>query len=155
MFNDGNYYDHLNFINFDTSKATNMSMMFCNALNISLKFDLSSFDTSNVTNMSYMFEGADIYGIKGLKFNTTKVTDMSYMFSKCYKLREALDLSTFSFSHSPKIEGMFMYDRPELEVKCKSTSDINYIKMESAKGTSWNDLYGNEELNTCSVTLIT
>ena len=98
----------------DTSKATNMSLMFSGpghtdyspdkgySYNFSAPvietLNLSNFDTSNVTNMSKMFEGCAKLQILDLtSFDTSKVTEMKSMFY-C-KALDTLKLgSKFSFN---------------------------------------------------------
>ncbi|MCR4818707.1 MAG: DUF285 domain-containing protein, partial [Fretibacterium sp.] len=65
---------------FDTSKVTNMSMMFYACSKLKTLF-LSKLDTSNVTDMKNMFDACG--GLRSLNlstFDTSKVTDMSNMF---------------------------------------------------------------------------
>lgn len=83
----GWYRCALDLSNFDTSKVTDMSNMFCNCQYVT-SLDLSGFDTSNVTNMNRMFRGMThvqtIYASEN--FVTDQVTDSFEMFSNCYNL---------------------------------------------------------------------
>ena len=79
--------------NFDTSKVTNMGLMFFNMSNLTT-LNLSNFDTSKVTNMHYMFSLLyEAYMDKLEKiyvnndFDTTNLTDSSEMFDNRRKLR--------------------------------------------------------------------
>lgn len=68
--------------------------------------DFDDVDTSKVTDMSNMFNQAIC--LKSLKLNidTSKVTDMNRMFYSCGKL-ESVDLSGFDTSNVTLFEGMF------------------------------------------------
>ena len=89
----------------DTSKVTDMSLMFALINNPSEKYninlDLSNWNVSNVTNMSYMFWhfGTNATNLK-LDFSnwdTSKVTDMSYMFNQAaYPKAESIVLKGIS-----------------------------------------------------------
>ncbi len=96
----------LNFVNFNTSKATNMGSMFneCSALNA---LDLSSFDTSNVTDMSSMFYGCmNLTSLDLTNFDTNSVTDMRSMFNVCTALT-SLNISSFVTTNVTTMSGMF------------------------------------------------
>ena len=91
---------------FNTSHVTNMSEMFasCNSLTT---LDLSSFDTSNVTDMTGMFEYCEnLTSLNLSNFSTSKVTDMRYMFYGCSKLT-TLDVSNFDTSKVTDMGSMF------------------------------------------------
>ena len=63
----------------DTSKVTNMSRMFKEA--IAFNQNIGKWDTSKVTNMSRMFEGAAAFNQNIGAWDTSNVTNMSFMFS--------------------------------------------------------------------------
>lgn len=123
---------YVNFSDFDTSQATDMSSMFKNcsalpALNISglntskaVKMDsmfegcsalreltVSGIDTASATNMQAMF--ADCAALKKLDLTgiaTPAVTNMQGMFAGCEKL-ESLDLSGFTMTNVTAMKDMF------------------------------------------------
>lgn len=123
---------YVNFSDFDTSQATDMSSMFKNcsalpALNISglntskaVKMDsmfegcsalreltVSGIDTASATNMQAMF--ADCAALKKLNLTgiaTPAVTNMQGMFAGCEKL-ESLDLSGFDMTSVTATKDMF------------------------------------------------
>lgn len=68
------------FLNMDTSKVTNMEMMWCTSGKGNVKFN---YDTSKVTNMKQMFSSCEFTGLDLTEFDTTSVTDMTNMFSVC------------------------------------------------------------------------
>jgi surface protein len=81
----------------DTSKITDLSMMFCYCESLT-SLDLSNFDTGNITNMSSMFHGCiSLTSLDLSNFKTGKVTNMDYMFHYCENL-QTLDLSSFDTS---------------------------------------------------------
>ena len=70
----------INFIDFDTSKVTDMSKMFMDCEYLQ-NLDLSSFDTSNVEDMSYMFSRcSSLEHLEISNFKTSKVRNMERMF---------------------------------------------------------------------------
>lgn len=79
----------LNFI--DTSKITDMSMLFWNAKCMDFKGDVSKWDTSNVTNMAGLFWGCTRFNGDVSKWNTSKVKTMSEMFCECNKFNQPLN----------------------------------------------------------------
>ena len=123
---------YVNFSDFDTSQATDMSSMFKNcsalpALNISglntskaVKMDsmfegcsalreltVSGIDTASATNMQAMF--ADCAALKKLNLTgiaTPAVTNMQGMFAGCEKL-ESLDLSGLTMTNVTAMKDMF------------------------------------------------
>ena len=102
---------YVNFSNFDTSKATDMSSMFegCTALPA---ISISGLDTSKVTNMESMFKGCSalreltIAVGDGTKVNTVAVENMQSMFEGCSALRE-LDLTGLSTPALTNTQSMF------------------------------------------------
>ena len=78
------YIYSLNLKNADTSKVTNMSMMF-RGLGLE-ELDLSGFDTSKVTNMEGMFAYNSFNTLDLSNFDTSNVTVMTNMFAGCNNL---------------------------------------------------------------------
>ena len=76
-------YGHI--VNWDTSKVTSMSGMFCNANKFNQ--DIGNWDTSNVTNMKRcLVVLKSLINIGG--WNTSKVTNMIWMFENAYDFNE-------------------------------------------------------------------
>ena len=93
--------------NFNTSKVTNMHIMFyfCSSL---ISLDLSNFNTSKAKDMGAMFLNCkSLVSINLSNFNTSNVTDMGSMFSQCSSLT-SLGLSSFTTSNVTNMYGMFM-----------------------------------------------
>lgn len=123
---------YVNFSDFDTSQATDMSSMFKNcsalpALNISglntskaVKMDsmfegcsalreltVSGIDTTSATNMQGMFAGcAALKKLNLAGLTTPAVTNMQGMFAGCEKL-ESLNLSGFTMTNVTAMKDMF------------------------------------------------
>lgn len=90
--------------NLNTSKVTDMTMMFTTCKNLA-SIDVSGFNTSNVKFMNAMFQGcSSLTNLDVAHFNTVKaISYMNDMFSGCSKL-ESLDLSNFTFgSNTDKV----------------------------------------------------
>ena len=104
MFYECSRITNMDFTNFDTKNAINMSYMFygCRVENL----DLSSFDTKNVTNISYMFCLCGITNLDLSSFDTKKVTDMSIMLLECRDL-SSINLSSFDTKNVTNISYMF------------------------------------------------
>ena len=118
---------HINFNNnFNTSKATNMSLMFQEG-KLLTTLDLSSFNTSNVTNMSNMFQRCSSLTTLDLSsFNISKVTYIYIMFWGCTSLMN-LDLSNFNTSNVMNMESMFQ--------DCSTLSKLNISSFNTPKVT--------------------
>lgn len=124
--------------NFDTINTTNMSLMFCDCLELTI-LDLSNFDTNNVTDMYGMFWATAMANpmkietiIFGEKFKTNNVTNMQWMFANCDYLEE-LDLSTFNTSEVTNMYGMF--------VGCKSLETLNLCSFNTSKVTNMSGIF--------------
>ncbi|MBP3619118.1 MAG: BspA family leucine-rich repeat surface protein [Clostridia bacterium] len=109
------------FNNFNTSKVTNMSYMFCycGESASSLNLDLTNFDTSRVTDMSAMFMycgysvAAEAWNVDMSSFKTSNVTNMNAMFSRISittNRNRVIDLSSFDTSKVYNMAGMFSYN---------------------------------------------
>ena len=124
--------------NFNTSKATSMSLMFDRSSSL-VSLDLSNFDTSKVTDMSAMFQMpfGQVSNLKNLdinNFNTSKVTDMSLMFSQCDKIFE-LDVSGFDTSNVTNMCAMFQ--------SCLSLKYLNLSSFNTSKVTDMSFMFRN------------
>ena len=141
----------INFDNFDTSNATNMSYIFkgCRALTT---LDVSNFNTSAVINMCGMFSNCvSLTTLDISNFNTSKVTSMDSMFFFCSALTTlnlnnfvtycvtnmrfmfgncstltALDLSNFDTYNVTKMDDMF-YECRRLEYLDLSSFDMTNV----------------------------
>jgi len=114
------YVSSIDFTEFHTDQATNMSNMFSNCAYYATTppvMDLSGFDTSKVTDMSSMFylfaHDATTPPVLDLThFNTSRVTDMNNMFF-CYAYRAtgpaavSLDLTHFNTAKVTNMSNMF------------------------------------------------
>ena len=106
MFATTNGLTSLDLSNFDTSKVSNMSLMFYRCINLTT-LDLSNFDTSKVSNMKQMFDNCRYLTSLDLSnFDTSKVANMKQMFSTCTNLT-SLDLSSFNTSNLTDMSYMF------------------------------------------------
>ena len=123
---------NLDLSSFDTSSVTNMHSMFgdCSSLT---NLDLSSFDTSNVTNMYGMFDDcSSLTNLDLSSFDTSNVTDMNYMFDDCKSLTN-LDLSSFDTS---KVTSMgHMFDG------CRSLTNLDLSSFDSSNVTNMYSMF--------------
>ena len=127
-----------NFNCIDTSKITDMSLVFGEMLKIHDKdFDVSEWDVSNVTNMEGLFANCvkfncdlskwdvrnveNMYAMfdacrwtfegKGLdKWDVSNVKDMHYMFSRCTNINFN-NIVNWDVSNVENMEGMFLCDK--------------------------------------------
>ncbi len=107
MFMDCQLLTELDVTGFDTSKTTDMSIMFMNCKSLT-HLDVSKFNTSQVTTMQMMFSSCEsLTNLDVSHFDTSNVTNMVYMFMACNSLTE-LDVSHFDTSKCTNIAGMFM-----------------------------------------------
>ena len=121
---------------YDTSKVTNMSIMFedCSGLT---SLDLSSFDTSNLIYMTYMFSNcSNLTSLDLSNFDTSKVTNMYGMFEDCSGLTE-LNISSFDTSNVTNMFSMFE--------NCSGLTSLDLSSFNTSKVTN---MYG--MLNGCS-----
>ena len=116
---------------FNTSKVTNMELMFCDLSLTAL--DVSAFNTENVENMFSMFAGCDQLATLDLSgFNTSKVKDMTVMFADCDSLR-SLDLSGFNTSKVTSMSAMFS--------GCESLSSLDLSGFNTSNVTHMNSMF--------------
>ena len=95
----------------DMTKVTNMSCMFCGCGSLELLSDISEWNTSEVTDMNYMF--CNCSSLKSLpdisKWNVSKVTNMELMFWSCESLISLPDISKWDVSNVINMNSMFRY----------------------------------------------
>ena len=111
--------------NFNTSKVTNMSLMFCRCTSLT-SLDLSNFNTANVTNMFYMFgDCSSLTSLDLSSFNTANVTSMRSMFTGCKSITN-LNLSNFDTSKVTNMDAMFYICRSltTLDLSGFNTSNV-------------------------------
>lgn len=102
--------------NFDTSKVTYMSRMFCNDGNLTT-VDVSNWDVSNCRSCSAIFYNChSITNLDTSKWNTKNAIYMSGLFFACYNL-ETLDISNFDTTNSVFSSNMFTGDRLLSDIK--------------------------------------
>ena len=157
MFKALNNIIEIDLSNFDTSKVTTMSWMFCDSYNIE-KINLGSINTSLVENMDLLFKGTKITSIDLSNFDTSKVTTMSWMFCDCSKL-ETINLSNFDtsqvtdmslmFSSCSSLKSLDLSNFDTLEVKtmknmfsgCNSLIYLNLNSFQLNSEINKNDLF--------------
>ena len=111
--------------NFDTSKVTDMGLMFYGMSNLTT-LDLSNFDTSKVTDMSLMFHGMrDLSALNLSSFNTSQVTDMHNMFYGTSNLT-TLNVSNFDTSKVTDM-GLMFYGMSNLTTLDLSNFDTSKV----------------------------
>ena len=138
---------NLNLLN--TSKTTNMSMMFWNlgVNNMYLEnsfprtkisnpkkvvLDVSSFDTSKVVDMSNMFDSSAIESIDITKFDNYSLTNTWGMFGECALLK-SIDLRGFGTATISTAQAMF--------TSCESLENITFDKTNFENATNLNYLF--------------
>ncbi|MDL2311111.1 DUF285 domain-containing protein, partial [Peptostreptococcaceae bacterium OttesenSCG-928-C18] len=115
-----------NGVNFDTSKAQNMSYMFYKASSLK-NLDISSWNTSSATNISGMFNGTS--SLKNLdisNWDTSSAIIIRDMFSSATSL-ESLDLSGWDTSSVTTMDSMF-YNTSSLKNLNISTWDTSSVE---------------------------
>ena len=176
---DGTGMSSFDFSNFNTSRATDMSVFLSNNDNLT-SLDLTPLDTSHVTNMHYMFEGNDNMTSYDLSnFDTSSVTDMSMMFtyneslvsldlssfdtrnvtsisslvSECPKL-ESINLSSFNTSNVTNMYAMFRNDKSlkELDLSSFDTSKVTSTQEMFRDATSLERIWVSDKWDMSSVT---
>ncbi|MCI6573148.1 MAG: BspA family leucine-rich repeat surface protein, partial [Firmicutes bacterium] len=119
----------ISFVNFNTSKVTNMSMMFVECSSLT-SLNLSNFNTSKVTTMSWMFlHCSKLTSLNVSSFDTSNVTAMFNMFYNCSSLT-SLDVSNFNTSNVTSMSQMFW--------NCSSLTSLNLSNFDTSKVT---DMY--------------
>ena len=107
MFKQMSMISSLNFASFDTSNVTDFGEMFRGIVIGSRTMDVRSFNTSKATNMYMMFDGTNLIGNLDLSsFDTSHVGDMSNMFSNSVFLN-SVNVSSFNTSAVVNMQGMF------------------------------------------------
>ena len=130
--------------NFDTSNVEKMNLIFSDSIKLNI-LDVSSFNTSKVTDMSLMFGGEDhkimsLTEIKGLEnFDTSKVTSMRGMFQNAVYLTK-LDLSNFDTS---KVTDMSYIFCGGLSNKMSLTEIKGLENFDTSKVTNMKQMFQN------------
>ena len=145
------YVEEIDVSGFDTSRVTDMEMMFSQLEKVK-KLDLSTFDTSNVINMRQMFGITNkLEELDLSSFDTRNVTNMGSMFGSMSGIK-TLDISNFDTSNVENFVEMFGYDDllETIYVSDKfvvNTTDSNKIrrmfmysrKLKGGKGTTYDE----------------
>jgi len=87
----------------DTSKITNMSMLFANGEYINMNFNISQWNVSNVTSMSEMFGECEKFNCDISEWDVSNVKYMNYMFYGCGSFEQ--DLSNWNVENVKKWNG--------------------------------------------------
>ena len=146
---------------FDTSKVTNMKLIFGVGSGSTMALTeirgLENLDTGNVTNMSYMFcNCAKLTSLDVSSLNTENVIDMSFMFYGCEGLT-SLNLNDIDTSNVENMRAMFYGCRQlkSLDVSSLNTEKVtNMSAMFAANGTTMEltEIIGLENFDTSNVT---
>ena len=118
----------------DTSKVTDMYMMFSNCSNLT-SLDVSKFNTSKVTDMGGMFNScSSLINLDVSKFDTSKVTDMGSMFYNCSNLTE-LNVSNFDTTNVTNMSWMFS--------NCSNLTSLDLSSFNTSKVTNMRYVFYN------------
>ena len=83
MFQECHVIEYLDLSNFNTSKVTDMELMFNGCYKLNGIIGINKFITIKVNNMTAMFQECNELEYLDLsKFNTSNVKDMGYLFNK-------------------------------------------------------------------------
>ena len=137
----------------DTSRTTNMSLMFYQC--IFSELDVSNLDTSKVTDMQWMFrECESLTSLTfGMKFNTSNVQYMNHMFYDCKSLKN-LDLSQFNTENVENMGSMFLgcSGLEKLDLTSFDTEKAENVAHMFRACTNLRELKLGEKFNTKNVT---
>ena len=140
--------------NFDTSRVTNMSIMFCELFSMA-ELDVSNLNTSNVTNMDSAFSwNKKLTTLDLSSLNTSNVTNMSGMLDSCENL-ETLDLRGFDTSNVTNMFCMFKDCAKLKTIYVDSDWDTNKVEsnywifrncnsLVGGNGTAWDSSHEND-----------
>lgn len=123
--------EYLNLTSFQTSKVTNISMMFENCKQLKEIVGIEGFDTTNVTKMVYGYRGL-FYNCKELKslnlsgWEINNVTDMKYMFYGCESLTD-LNIKKFTFDKVTSSDSMLSKVPSSTTIYVKDKAAYNFI----------------------------
>ena len=133
----------IDFTNFDTSAATNMSYMFYQTKLHNA--DFTKLNTDNVTDMSHMFQAVQsVYPLDLTGLNTSKVTNMYQIFYSCYNM-PSLDLSMLDTSNCTTMKEMFD--------NCRHLKSLNFGQWNTSKVYSMASMfYGCSALESLDIT---
>ena len=129
--------------NFDTSKVTNMSLMFADNPNL-VNLDVSSFSTSSVTNMKQMFSNDKaLTTINVSNFNVSNVTNMSGMFTNCHNIT-SLDVGSWNTIN--------VVDMSNLFYGCNKLTTVNVTDWKTSNVTNMSGMFfENYQINNIDV----
>ncbi|GFO51674.1 hypothetical protein ikelab_09490 [Lactococcus garvieae] len=116
----------------DTSKVTNMKMMFSN-LPLLEQLDIEHFNTSSVRQMDGMFEGAEsVTSLNLNNWDVSKVETIAGMFAATVSLQN-LQVSNWDTHNVKKMESLFYY---AMSLKELDLTNWNTLNVED--GQMWN-----------------
>ena len=143
-FENMNICEYIDITNLDTSKVTNMILMFGKCGSLKEIKGLSKLNTSKVTNMDSLFYYCN--SLKSLdlsNWNVSNVEDMGNMFAMGFKNNAdtnskliECDLSNWNTSNVTKMDGMFLYC-VSLK-KIKGLENFNTEKVENMSSMFYN-----------------
>ena len=108
MFKDFNNLIEADLSNFDASKVTDMTMMFC-CCNKLKKIDFGDIDTSLVKSVYALFDSCEELTFADLSnFKTPNLEDIGDIFSSCYKLI-AVKMQNFNTLKTWNMRGLFYH----------------------------------------------
>ena len=140
--------------NFDTSRVTNMSIMFCQLYSME-ELDISNLNTSNVTNMDSAFGyNKKLTTLNLSSLDTSNVTNMNGMLGSCENL-ETLDLRGFDTSNVTNMFCMFKDCAKLKTIYVDSDWDTNKVEsnywifnncnsLVGGNGTAWDSSHEND-----------
>ena len=138
-------YDGKDYVSWDVSHVTNMSLTFYRDHSLTDISALASWNTSNVKDMGGMFDYSyKITDISALaSWDTSSVTDMSNMFDDVHYLTDISPLATWNTSSVKDISDMFRYTSvtsvDALETKQHAGKD--YISWDTSSVTDMSGLF--------------
>lgn len=130
--------EYLNLTRFETSKVTNISMMFENCKKLKKIDGIENFDTKNVTEMVFGYRGL-FYNCKKLEslnlseWEINNVTDMKYMFYGCESLTD-LNIKNFTLDGVTSFDLMLYNVPPSAKIHVKDQSAYNFINDKRKDG---------------------
>lgn len=141
----------INLNNLDTSKVTNMYMMFARAAG-AIELDLHTWDVSNVQNMYQMFIGSKFTGINISGWQTTSLTNMASIFNGCTNLVN-IDLSNIDTSKVQDMQGAFMnVPIATLDISAWNTSKNTSVRTMFSGMTNAETIYVGDGWSTALIT---
>ena len=131
--------------NLDTSRATDMTMMFSGCGQLTY-LDLSSFDTKKVRYMVSMFNGCEnLICLDLSSFDTSNVEMVGMAFMRCGKLETIYASDKFNVSHIPDIYSEGNPDYGEEPMLISDDMFANCTSLVGGSGTRYSDDHPNKD----------